>query len=235
MADLEVRLCQIATLDFQNHYMFSNYTLLPFVAIVSDALKFISDIESSWSQKGKAEFQWKAVLSSRKYYLSMKNPWDPLGPKSELSKKQKRLKPAMSGLNNIDFLDILLFSGRRPGTQLLLPKCHDNTTYLDDDWLRMAGLELPDCGLQKRMLKKLDNLSLNFSNIDASFICSGRFRIVLTTRFEKHFYLDSSGYLHIFWDFASWIGRDLDLLDGHFFWDHEKQNHVYVPEFAKAN
>ena len=42
---------------------------------------------------------------------------------------------------------------------------------------------------------------------------------MLTTRLEKHLMLDDDFNLHIFWDFNSYIGRDLDLIRHHFFWD----------------
>jgi len=42
---------------------------------------------------------------------------------------------------------------------------------------------------------------------------------MLTTRPDKHLYLDMDGYLHIFWDFTEEIGGSLDVYKHHFLWD----------------
>jgi len=39
---------------------------------------------------------------------------------------------------------------------------------------------------------------------------------MLTTRPDKHLYLDMDGYLHIFWDFTEEIGSSLDVYKHHF-------------------
>jgi hypothetical protein len=60
---------------------------------------------------------------------------------------------------------------------------------------------------------------LDISNLDASYICSGQFRLMLTTCLEKHLYLDKDGVLYVFWDFTHEIGSSLDIYRRHFLWD----------------
>jgi hypothetical protein len=64
-----------------------------------------------------------------------------------------------------------------------------------------------------------ESARLDISNVDASYICSGPFRLMLTTRIEKHLHLDKDGILYIFWDFTQEIGSSLDIYKGHFLWD----------------
>lgn len=65
----------------------------------------------------------------------------------------------------------------------------------------------------------IESSRLDISNLDASYICSGPFRLMLTTRLERHLHLDKSGLLYVFWDFTREVGSSLDIYKNHFFWD----------------
>jgi hypothetical protein len=119
------------------------------------------------------------------------------------------------------FLDLILFGsselGIGPWKQL-----PGNQFYEIDPpktWFRLAGFSEQEDNARTVLKKKLDDLKLDFSNIDASFICSGPFRLMLTTRLERHFILDRDGYLQIFWDFRSLPGSSfVSRFETHFLW-----------------
>lgn len=225
--ELEVRLCQITMLaSYDGEVKGPSRAFLPFAAIVSDALKLISQVEAQMDSTDHY-FATTRVLNSSQFYLSgsLATVDRLLAP--ELLTMQKRLKPA-ADLGMLDLLDILLFSSQRPGAQLTLEKSFINDGYgvvLNNDWLSASVLKKPKTQPTKEakpdesLFDRVKDLKLNFSNIDAEFICSGRFRLMLTTRVEKHLTLDDDFNLHIFWDFNSYIGRDLGLIRHHFFWD----------------
>jgi hypothetical protein len=72
-----------------------------------------------------------------------------------------------------------------------------------------------------------ESQAVNLSSLDASFICSGPFRLVVTCLPERHLHLDADGILHIYLPPANfwWVGDKLSRLtifQAHFFWDHER-------------
>jgi len=84
--------------------------------------------------------------------------------------------------------------------------------------------EYDDSPYEKELAKLLNALTLDFSSINAAFICSGPFKLMLTTSLENHLFLDQDGYLQIFWDFEREPAARLGLLEHHFFWDYNSQN-----------
>ena len=67
----------------------------------------------------------------------------------------------------------------------------------------------------------LESANVDISNLDASYICSGPYRLMPTTQPERHLVLDPDGFLHIFWDFEEHVGNSLNMYKGHFLWDAE--------------
>lgn len=214
---------------------------LPFAAIVSDALELISHVHTQLFQKDRVdkndiEINCRVLFESPNFYTSKRNSWTRTKMEPDFMKKQDRLAPAMAGLESLDLLDILLFSSRHPGPKLKLPKRYDphGATYhatLRDAWLDALEFKTPN-DEQEGLREKVDALGVGISNIDASFICSGPFRLMLTTRLENHMSLHEN-FLQVYWDFEETIGRGLDLLEGHFFWDRKGNAREYRPIIPK--
>jgi hypothetical protein len=76
-------------------------------------------------------------------------------------------------------------------------------------------------------ISDLEASKVDMSDLDASFICSGAFRLMLTTRPDRHLYLDKDGYLHIFWDFKEEVGSSLNIYKDHFFWNKNGRLNEY--------
>lgn len=66
---------------------------------------------------------------------------------------------------------------------------------------------------------QLESVNTDLGSLDASYICSGPFRLMLTTLPEKHLFLDPEGFIHIFFDFRKTLGCSLNVYKGHFVWD----------------
>jgi hypothetical protein len=72
-----------------------------------------------------------------------------------------------------------------------------------------------------------ESQTLDMSSLDASFICSGPFRLMMTCLPERHLHLDADGILHIYllpktdlwWSF--YRPPRLTIFEDHFFWNHE--------------
>jgi hypothetical protein len=73
-----------------------------------------------------------------------------------------------------------------------------------------------------------ESQTVDLSSLDASFICSGPFRLVVTCLPERHLHLDADGVLHIYLlpSISRWLGYNiparLAMFKDHFFWDHER-------------
>ena len=60
----------------------------------------------------------------------------------------------------------------------------------------------------------LEECRFDLRDLDASFICSGPYRLARTLEFEKHLYLDEDGIIYIYWDNARTPGSALSLYYG---------------------
>ena len=73
-----------------------------------------------------------------------------------------------------------------------------------------------------------ESQTLDMSSLDASFICSGPFRLMMTCLPERHLHLDADGILHIYplpIETPWWLDHRpsrLTIFEGHFFWNHER-------------
>ena len=120
--------------------------------------------------------------------------------------RQSKLWMAMTDLWDLNLMDILLFTKISPG-----PDLERGIKYIEDDklsslevakdFLDTAGYKIPDARSIRALEEKITNLKFDLSNFDASFICSGPFRLTLTNRLEKHLILDKDGYVNVYWDF----------------------------------
>lgn len=68
---------------------------------------------------------------------------------------------------------------------------------------------------------ELESAHVDLSNLDTAYICSGPYRLMLTTLPENHLALDPDGFIHIFFDFRKTIGCSLNIYKGHFLWDRD--------------
>jgi len=207
LLELEVRLCRIAgNLSHPDGETY-DHAFLPLAAIVSDALELISHVYNKWSQKsGNLDINCNDVILSPNFYLSRASSWSESGLSLDISKMQERLEPAMPSLEIRDLLECLILADRRPGPVLDLVQVYNvarkrYSMQLMDTWFDAAGFEEPNAESQKGLMDKANDLTLDTSNIDASFICSGAFRLMVTTRLEKHLLLDVNGYLQVYWDY----------------------------------
>jgi hypothetical protein len=71
------------------------------------------------------------------------------------------------------------------------------------------------------LIQKASSLKLHLSHIDAAFICSGPFRLMLTLDLEQHLVLGNDGFLRVYWDFEASPGGRLVLFKNHFLWDNK--------------
>ena len=215
---LELELSLVRTLP-QPYLAPSSFPLLPFAALVSDIRTFVQRVQQARStapgQSLTLGFQY--VLNSSDYYI-----WD---GETTWGKAERTW-----GVSKLEmqrhFVSILLRSKMDCGPELYpFPAGNNdyltiNETLLNIDFYKHC---LNGCSLPK-LSKRLDKLTLDFSSINAAFICSGPFKLMLTTSLEDHFTLDQDGYLQVFWDFEREPGARLQALECHFFWDHDYNN-----------
>ena len=124
----------------------------------------------------------------------------------------ERLKDFQTGdIDEVELLEAILFIGLDPG----FPGCRPEDSTLD---MFPTILQYGNSYAQFRM-PDLESYKLDIMNLCASYLCSGAFRLMVTTRPEKHLVLDRDGFVHIFWDFHGEIGSSLDIYKNHFFWD----------------
>lgn len=224
--ELEVRLCHMDTV------------LLPFAAVVRDIRKLVSRLDSNWIEKdGTAilevpELQEMQNLSEFYIYSCPRA----VHPRLESIPRMK-LGRAIQGLGTSDILEIILFDRRRPGPSLQSlspgPELGRWIHRFGDRLFGMREYVKQDEQSLSGLLKKCDALTLDISSIDASFISTGPFRLMFTTRFEDHFLLDKEGYLHVYWDFEP---LDLDFESGlkhHFIWG--RQGYISGSSGANSN
>lgn len=137
----------------------------------------------------------------------------------------KSLEPAMPRLTSLDLVDILMFREMRPGPHLQPVSFDDQGKKITQAFLDSEFPE-PDEEVVDKLKKKMEDLKLGFTHLDASYLSTGPFRIMLTTQLEKHLLLEKEGYLNVYWDFERNIGAKLSLLEGHFIWDRHGKNRM---------
>ena len=120
----------------------------------------------------------------------------------------------MPRLTSLDLVDILMFREMRPGPHLQ-PVSFDGIKKIPQTFLDSEFPELVEGG-QDKLKKEMEDLKLGFTQLEASYLSTGPFRIMLTTQLEKHLLLEKDGYLNVYWDFERNIGAKLSLLEGHF-------------------
>ena len=230
LMELEVRLCQLvkSSIDYKE------CVILPLAALVSDSLRLISNIECELSQNNSpGTLECESTVWLKNMYISTYGMISDSQRVADIHVNQMRAKiePAMPRLGSLDLFDALLFSFRRPGPRIhpLKPTIDEGMNVTDSipktriNWPRLTELEEPVDSSQNKLQDKIDRLHLDFSNIDAAYICSGPFRLMFTTRLEDHFLLDATGYLHVFWNFDRSFSNGFDVIENHFLWDYDGQ------------
>jgi hypothetical protein len=175
---------------------------IPFAAVLSDTSTYID----SYSESDSA---FKKSLTNSSYFYT--------------SSSMARMPVAF----NLDMLERLLskrtialifLAGSTPGS---IPMFHGSKSRKPTD---LDGLLQGETLLTYWKTGDEESRRLDISKLDASYICSGPYRLMLTTRPDRHLYLDDYRRVHIFWDFnPSNPGRSLGKYKGHFFWDEEGQ------------
>jgi hypothetical protein len=233
LLELEVQLCHI-TREHDNYYIHAlrdilppEHVRLPFAAIFSDIRNLVScinrELPTSNSILSLRQTVTNFLYTSPECYLSnpdssVANGLDNgLDSGKLIGRWQESLRPSMPVLKALDLWSILLFDN-------VVPPGLSNYDHLSSNelWPGAAGYVEPTEISTKALLAKVDNLKLDFSSIDAAFICSGRFRLMLTTRIEQHFLLDGKGYLYVYWNFEQDPGS-LKRYENHFFWNHDEK------------
>ena len=119
----------------------------------------------------------------------------------------------------LSILEAIVFHPIEPGPDLW-PYVHDSLkgTVFDIDRSNEGKAKMA------RVIQKASSLKLHLSHIDAAFISSGPFRLMLTTNLDTHLVLGDDGYLRVYWDFEPVAGSRLGMLKGHFIWDNSNSS-----------
>jgi hypothetical protein len=204
-ASLELELSLVRPRMADSHLSY----LLPFAAVIADMKRLIESINvARFTYRGVSEplgLSIQEALHSQSYYISG----------SYFFRCDERLE-------NLHFISVMLRSRLSCGPEL---------DPLDGDFMEIKPIllnvddfrESEENG-EKELAKRLDNLTLDWSSINAGFLCSGPFKLMMTTVLENHFVLDQEGYLQVYWDFEPVPGARLKALEGHFFWDYSSDN-----------
>jgi hypothetical protein len=193
-------------------------TLVPNAALVSDMLAIVNQLQMI--SAGNASVSGKTMASLRPYWTP--DDWFDHVPQTiwEIPRK----------LGNFDFmstLDALLLRGVEPGP-ILRHSDFEDLRVSDVVEIKSGSLfddnEKADPGSAKMtsLIEKTTSLKLRLSSLDAAFISSGPFRLMLTMDLEEHLVLDNEGYLRIYWDFETIPGSRLLIYDGHFILENYK-------------
>jgi hypothetical protein len=187
--------------------------LLPLAAVVEDAFTVISEI-STLASDGEP-IDWNKIFEKTlPLFHNNRAPVD----SSEYHRIPDSKERFQGKRSYFEFLNVLLFTHGQPGPSFDPRRIQISETDPRETWFKVAGFSKQD---REPLLHRLESLKLDFSNIDASFICSGPFRLMLTTRMDQHLLLRDDGYLQVFWDFGR-PGASLRTFSGHFLWGRER-------------
>jgi hypothetical protein len=221
-------------------------TLVPNAALVSDMLAIVNQLQMI--SAGNASVSGKTMASLRPYWTP--DDWFDHVPQTiwEIPRKLGNfdfmctldallLRGVEPGpiLRHSDFedervmstLDALLLRGFEPGP-ILRHSDFEDLRVSDVVEIKSGSLfddnEKADPGSAKMtsLIEKTTSLKLRLSSLDAAFISSGPFRLMLTMDLEEHLVLDNEGYLRIYWDFETIPGSRLLIYDGHFILENYK-------------
>jgi len=189
-----LRLCR-------RRYGFRGETMVfPMGALALDVLVLIQRIKSSISID--SDFA-QLGMTVRKYLIS---------PQSYFSTAERGTSDAYgSSITPMFLKTILLTRGNH-----FLPEWNKDDK-VDEFFFRVLNSGTPFDPPNSQ--RDEESSRLDISNLDASYICSGPFRLMLTACLEKHLQLDKDGILYVFWDFTHEVGSSLDIYRRHFLWD----------------
>jgi len=183
----------------RRRYSGGDLMVFPIGAIALDVIALIPKMKASMESDG--DFS-RLELTTKNYLFA---------PFSFLSTAERGHSYARS--TTASFIQTILFT---KGNHFIPP--WDTEDKVEDFFHRAFGHHT-QAGHTDSYRYDQESSRLDISNLDASYICSGPFRLMLTTCLEKHLYLDKDGILYVFWDFTHEIGSSLDLYRGHFLWD----------------
>lgn len=192
------------------------FCLLPFGALCADALKLIDIIKDLVYAGGETDISKlvKGCLdqasSSTLFYTSLRQSKAP-----SLGRTQGQPQFSIHGVEKMELLHPVLWPSLDPGVWGYDLRSL-NLGYINDWTEKVLGLN--EWG-KAPPVQNLESGPVDLGNLDASYICSGPYGLMLTTRPERHLYIDSDGFVHIFWDFREVVGESLDVYKGHFLWD----------------
>lgn len=228
LMSLEIRLSILAWHNFSSVGL---YAMVPFAALLSDAIRNI-DLLRSESPNIRSEI-------TRPFFESQhfKTPNFTEHMNLIISKSST---PAFQRLNNIkealtssafrqcyDTKDVILLRQLSPGINLVDPtqvRLDPAKTPSESFGVTICNaLQLSETSLSTQNFDP-ESAKVDISKLDASYICSGPYRLMLTTAPERHLFLDSNGFLHVFWDFERYyLGESLGQYAGHFYWDPQSK------------
>jgi len=127
------------------------------------------------------------------------------------------------GFARLGILEAIVFHPIEPGPNLW-PYIRDSQgrhrLEVKDDTVFDIDRSKEGKAKMARVIQKASSLKLHLSHIDAAFISSGPFCLMLTTNLDAHLVLGDDGYLRVYWDFEPVAGSRLGMLKGHFIWDN---------------
>jgi len=199
----------------------------PFGVIYSQVIRTIADIKLSITTSGLDEPQLDGLFEESRKRLGQ---WVQELGRSLSSKEHlpymRRLRSSESDLSysEIDFrrdfveriLHALLLIKLDPGIIV----SHENLHLSPTKNTIESGL-CSRASYSTNQVANLESANVDLASLDAAYICSGPYRLMLTTLPENHLVLDPDGFIHIFFDFRKTIGCSLNVYRGHFLWDRD--------------
>lgn len=199
----------------------------PFGIIYSQAIRTIADVKLPLMTGGLNEPQLESIFEESRRRLRL---WaQELG--RSLSRKEhlphiRRLRSWENGLLYVE-IDFRRDFEERILNALLLTKLDPGILASHEDLCSSPIKNKFESALHSRasysinQRADLESTTVDLASLDAAYICSGPYRLMLTTLPENHLALDPDGFIHIFFDFRKTIGCSLNVYKGHFLWDRD--------------